>query len=70
MDRDGIFLLNIILYFLTFETCDYIIYSKLKRKGGGKQTKQTSKAKKSQDQTFSKPLILFISELSLDLRTN
>ena len=43
---------------------------KIKRRGGGKQTEQTCEEKKSQDQTFSKPLILFIPELSLHFRTN
>ena len=43
---------------------------KIRRRSGGKQTKQTCEEKKSQDQTFSKPLILFISELSLHFRTN
>lgn len=32
-------------------------------------SKQTTEEKKSQDRTFSKPLILFVSDLSLDLRT-
>lgn len=44
--------------------------NKLKSRGGSKQTKQTTKEKKRQVQTFSKHLILSVSELSLDLGAN